>query len=1060
MNTITLLSRSTIAMCALCLSLFAAPEPPQALSAAGRSTPPVMTPPEYRSVNDPAQEGQEKNRAAAEKLLAEGDRLRAQGAAEALRQALARYEAALPLWRAAGDRRSEAATLDNLGLVYSLLGENPKALDYYNQALALWRAADDRRGEAQTLSNIAFVYLNTADREKALAYFTQALPLRRAAGDRQGEGVTLNGFGVLYHGLGEDQKALDYFRQALALRREAGDRQGEAQTINNIGAIHFEIGEYQKALDYYNQALPLRRAAGDHRGEANALYNIGGVYSQLDEFRKSLEHYNQTLPIWRAAGDRRGEAITLNSIGALYSHQDDRQKALDYYNQALPLFRAISDRRGEAQALDNIAFIRARSGESQQALADFEQSLALRRAIKDRRGEAFALTGIGAVYLARGDLPKALAYHEQALALRRSIGERRPQAITLNYLGEIYAARGDAQKALDHYRQALTLWREMGSHAGEAASLAGLARVERDRGNLSEARAEIEAALDKVETLRARTTGHDTRATFFASAQNNYEFYVNLLMRLHREQPAAGYDAAAFQAGERARARNLLEAIAETRAHIRQGVDRELLERERDLQQQLNAQAERLARLPANDRRAEALKKKLQSLLTEFQEAQAQIRTRSPRYAALTQPQPLSLKEAQERVLDEHSLLLAYSLGEEQSFLWGVTRTSLHSYTLPGRKAVEAAARRVYALLTARNHRPVEETLGQKQARLRQADTEFREAAAALSRMLIAPAASELPGKRRLLIVAEGALLYLPFAALPTPTRLNNQVSSNPQSNVPLISDYEIVNLPSASVLGALRQEKARRVPPSKLLAVLADPVFQSDDPRIRRENEERATRSTTAAAPHLGEEARRAAAESGLTDFTRLRFSRREAEEIAALAPAPASLKALDFAASRDAVKDAELSQYRLLHFATHALSNNEHADLSGIVFSLVDEHGQPVDGFLRLHEIYNLRLNADLVTLSACQTALGKEMRGEGLLSLTRGFIYAGAPRVVASLWSVQDRATAELMKRFYQGLLKKGRAPAVALRAAQLEMMKDKRWSAAYYWAAFSLQGEWRP
>jgi CHAT domain-containing protein/tetratricopeptide (TPR) repeat protein len=1027
------------------------------------------------------QDRQEENRGSAEKLLGEGDKLRSQGSAESLRQALAKYEAALSLWRANSDPGGEAKALDALGLVYSLLGENQKALEYYNKALTLWRSARDQRGEGRTLHNLAFVYLNTADREKALTYLNEALPLRRGADDQDGEAATLNAFGVLYHGLAETSKAIDYFQQSLTLRRSLGDKQGEAQSVNNIGAIYFELGENEKALEYYQQALPLRRATGDKRGEANTLYNIGGVYSRLDEFQKALEQFNQSLPIWRATGDRRGEAITLNSIGALYSHLDDRQKAISYYDLALPLFRAISDRRGEAQALDNIGLIRARSGDAQQALAHFAQSLPLRRASKDRRGEAFTLSCFGGIYFSRGDLTKALEYHQQALALRQAVGERGPLATTLNQLGAIFASLGEAEKAADYYRRGLELWREVGNRSGKAASLAGLARVDRDRGNLSRAREEIEAALTEVEMLRSKTTDLDSRATLFASKQDLYEFYVNLLMDLHREQPGAGLDGEAFQAAERTRARNWLETFNETRGNIRAGVDAELLQREQRLARQLDTQAEHLARLPVNSStqiKTAELKRNLDGLLTEYQETQAQIRARSPDYAALVQPQPVRVKELQQQVLDDRSVLLAYSLGQNQSFLWSVTKTSLQSFTLPGRSAVGKAARRFYELLTERNVSPAGETLLQKQVRLRQADDELKEASAALSQMLIAPVASQLIDKQRLLIVAEGPLLYVPFGALAAPSLQKSEIdsvnskSTRARKRIPvpgrslaaltmptprlsgsrlLILDHEIISLPSASVLEVLKRDENNRSKASKLLAVIADPVFEKDDPRVRQNLGAMlpiaADSNVTPAMP-----------ESGLLNFTRLRFSRQEAADIAALAPAATSFKAQDFAANREVIRSAGLGQYRLIHFATHTLNNNDHPELSGIVLSLVDEQGRTRDGFIRLHEIYNLRLNADLVVLSSCQTALGKEIKGEGIIGLTRGFMYAGAHRVVASLWSVQDKATSELMTNFYRNLLKKKLPPGAALREAQLSMLQTARWGSPYYWAAFSLHGMW--
>jgi CHAT domain-containing protein len=279
---------------------------------------------------------------------------------------------------------------------------------------------------------------------------------------------------------------------------------------------------------------------------------------------------------------------------------------------------------------------------------------------------------------------------------------------------------------------------------------------------------------------------------------------------------------------------------------------------------------------------------------------------------------------------------------------------------------------------------------------------------------------------------------------------------------------HEVVNLPSASSLAVIRGETASRRPAEKTVAVLADPVFETNDPRVALARKRKssgagdaqiAANAQPAGAASLEKAMRSFDAATGRAGLSRLPFSREEAEAIAALAPAGRVLKATGFQANRAAAISEELGRYRIVHFATHGLLNGEHPELSGLVFSLVDEDGKPQDGFLRLHEIFNLRLPADVVTLSACQTALGREVRGEGLIGLTRGFMYAGAPRVVASLWQVDDLATAELMKRFYQGMLKEGLRPAAALRAAQLEMAKQKRWASPFFWSAFVIQGDWK-
>jgi CHAT domain-containing protein len=512
-------------------------------------------------------------------------------------------------------------------------------------------------------------------------------------------------------------------------------------------------------------------------------------------------------------------------------------------------------------------------------------------------------------------------------------------------------------------------------------------------------------------------------------------------MRLHKKNPSEELDRAAFNASETARARSLLEQLTEASKEIRHGVDPTLLESERTVGETIAKEAANQIKLLSGkhtEEEANAVAKKLATLTTDYEQIQSRIRESSPQYAALVQPAPLKIDEIQQRVLDADTLLLQYSLGQETSYLWAVTPDSIKTYELPKRSVIEPLARRVYELLTARNVNVPKETLEQRRQRLGLADAEYSKAAANLSQTLLGPVASELKNKR-LLIVSDDILQYIPFAGLP-----------DPQDSRPLMVQHEIVAAPSASVVALLRQETANRKPTAKTLAVLADPVFSSDDPRVS------GSKSTqTSVAAH----AVRSANELDLGDLRRLRFSRQEAEEILRFADDKEKLQAVDFAANRTLATSADIGQYRIVHFATHGLINNKHPELSGVVLSLVDQKGQQQNGFLRLYDLYNLKLSADLVVLSACQTALGKEIKGEGLVGLTRGFMYAGAPRVVASLWQIDDRASAEFMKRFYEGLLGEKLRPAAALRAAQVSMQTDKRWNAPHYWAAFTLQGEWK-
>ena len=897
-----------------------------------------------------------------------------------------------------------------------------KAIERFAEAATLWHAVGDKRWEAIALSFIGKLHDLLGEKEKALDYYTQTLALVRTVGDRSSEAATLNNIGLIYDSLGEKEKALNYYNSALPILEETGNTRVQAITLVNIGLLHDSIGEKQKALGFYQRALPLLHAAKDRESEAVTLNNIGYLYDSIGEQQKALAYLGQALPILQEIGDHRVEAITLNNIGYVYDALDEKQKALDYYNRALPVLRTVGDRRMEAVTLNNIGLVQKEIG--------------------NKNG--------------------ALDFLNRALELRRAVGDRSGEAVTLSDLASVYALLGQEQKALDVYQQALQLSRTVEDKSTEAATLHRIALVKRDRGDLAEARTYMEDALLVVERLRSRVAGQELRASYFASVHKFFESYIDLLMRLHRLKPLEGYDSLALQASERARARTLLDSLAEARADIRQGVAPELLQRERALQQRLDASAEQQARLSSGshtDEEMAALKKETERFLIQYQEVEGEIRTNSPHYAGLTQPVPLSIKEIQQQVVDSDTLLLEYALGDERSYLWAVKAGSISSFELPPRTQIEAATRRVYELLTARNKQIKFEKPDEQRARIAKADADYISASAALSQILLGPVASQME-KKRLLIVSDGALNYLPFAALPTPFAVGSSASR------PLVVEHEIVSLPSAATLSLLRHEFMGRPLAAKTLAVVADPVFDRDDERVKgitgqKKNAE-PKRSVEAinTVDLTRAESLRSPSQSDsdeVVQIHRLPFTRREADQILSLVPEADRFTARDFDANRATATSPALGQYRYVHFATHGFLDAAHPELSGIVLSLVNREGAEQDGFLWAHEVYNLHLPAEMVVLSGCRTGLGKEIKGEGLVGLTRGFMYAGAQRVLLSLWDIGDEASEELKAHLYKSMLKEHKSPTAALRAAQIEISNDGRWQAPYYWAAFVLQGE---
>jgi CHAT domain-containing protein len=560
-----------------------------------------------------------------------------------------------------------------------------------------------------------------------------------------------------------------------------------------------------------------------------------------------------------------------------------------------------------------------------------------------------------------------------------------------------------------------------GEKAQEALSLYNRAYIERDRGNFDSALTQIEDAIAIVENLPTNIPREELRASYFATVQGYYQLHSDLLMQRHRQSPGKGYDAQAWEMSDRTRARTLIEHLTETGANIRSDADPKLLEQERNLLQQLNSinyQKYQLLSGQHTQQEIDEIKQKIATNLAQLDQLKVQIRLSSSRYAAIKYPPPLTLQEIQQQVLDEDTILLEYSLGEERSYLWAVTKSSITSYQLPKRSEIESAVK------------IFRESITSSAAKL--------ESGIPLSRIILAPIASQL-GNKRLLIVADGALQYVPFAALPIP--------SSPST--PLLVRNEIITLPSASLIAIQRQQRQNRPMAAKNIAVIADPVFNLNDPRLPN----RVTNSAQSLPT------RNLGLGRGGFQFDRLPYTRTEAEKILALVPENQRLQALDFEADRATVTNPNLAKYKIIHFATHMVLDDVNHELSGIVLSLYDRNGKSQDGFLYLYEIYNLNLPAELVVLSGDKTSLGKDVKGEGLISLTRGFLSAGAKQVVGSLSSVNDAATSELMAKFYQKMLQEGQKPAAALREAQLEMWNSGQWQSPYYWAAFTVQGDWR-
>lgn len=973
----------------------------------------VSTPRAYRITVEPLRPAgpEDREEVAEEESVAAVDAQLNRGTPDVLARALEVYRAALERARRLDRPRRAAALLFRIGRAHQGRNEWSAARDSFAAALEIHRRLGDTRALAGTLSQIGRTFRALGDDAAALTALTESWTLWKDLGvPGEQANVDIN-LGHLHHTRGATEQALAAYQEALELFRQEHRTAQEIVVLNNLGGLREQLGEPQAALDLYQQALDLVKPLDRPGLEARIRNNIGVLLMNLGQVHEALEGYSAALPLFRRAGDGRGEAAVLHNLGDLLLDLGAPGQAEPLLRQARELEHATEDRRNEVSSL----LLLARAAEDRGSPTDAEpllaEALALQLQLGDPAGEAAVRLGQAGLLQALGRIDEAREAARRAVELARHSADAGKEARAQRLLGTFQAAQGDLESARSAFAEALRLASARQDVPEQARILREMGRAALRAGDPGAAREHLEAALAHFESLRSAIAGDRLRLSHFSLVRETHEIYVEALMQLHARQPGAGFARQALAAAEQARARGLFDVLRQARVEVR-AADPALLQTEQRLRWELSAKAD-LRRRAAEGAVAD-LDRQIAALTAEYQLIEARLRAHSPRYAGLRQPD-LQLAALQRDVLGGTTVLLEFLLAEPRSFAWLVTSGGVEPFELPGRGALQELARRVH------------ERLGDPAAGRSTLQSDLQE----LSRLLLAPALGRLdPGALRLLVVADGALQYVPFAALP--------VAGPGGAPVPLIVRFEVLNVPSIAVLQEMRRGAASRRAAPADLAVLADPVFDPGDPRLSGG----------------GEPARSTSAEDG---FSRLDWSGREAAAIAAAAAGKDVRLALGFAARRDLALAPELARYRILHFATHGILDTEHPELSALVFSRLDEQGRPVEGFLRLQDVYGLHLQSDLVVLSGCQTALGRRMQGEGLIGLAYGFLFAGSSQVLASLWPVRDRATAELMERFYRGLFQQGLRPGAALRAAQIEMWNRRTTRDPFFWAAFVLQGD---
>lgn len=889
------------------------------------------------------------------------------------------------------------------GQIYFTFSQYQRARGAYRQALKFAKIPDTR---CKAWSRVARTYATTGPLTLAERSSQQALNLCELVnGEARAEALEARGEAL--ESAGEHSKSVECLRQARDLFATVKDDGWEAQSLLMLAVAFFSDGHQTEAIEAAGQALQLWTNREDRYGIARARSVLGIFAITRGEFETARCSYIIAEPILHGIGNKDDEASVLNGLGYTSRETGDWQQSLEYYRNAKAVFASVQDLLGEHEAINGM-------GKALLGMKDYTQLLPLyttenwlARKAGDPALVASSLADLASVYEAERSYAKAESLYRRSLQTYRDAKHLYGEGDILIRLGRLQANRGKYQEAIDLLDRANTLKQKTGQIEEVAKVRYEMARIYRNQNRLEEARSAIESTIEIIESQRVTISHFDSRASYFASVHRYYALYIQLLMLLNQRNPGAGFEAKAFEASERSKARSLLDLLT------------------------TNAES-----APCED----LLETQLQtghSAKAQFPEAKQIESLRAP---------TLTLEQVESELQESDTLLLEYALGEDKSYLWVVDQRGVTSYELPEsdriRRLVEGLRHTLVPPVLAEGERASD-----YQTRAHKMERAYEANARQLSRLLLGPL--KVSGAKRVLIVPDGSLQYVPFAALP-------QLDSKPAGN-PLIDRYEIDILPSASVLGTLRKTLAGRTPATAAIAVFADPVFNQDDPRVS--GQEARDRKGTRERPGPSS---RAVDISGSHGYVpRLPASREEANAIASIFDShdPQTMHiALDFDASRASVLNEDLGRFRLIHFATHGVVDPGHPEMSGLILSLVDRKGRKQDGYLRLGDIYKLRLTADLVVLSSCDSALGKDLESEGIIGLPRGFLYAGAKSVIASMWKVNDDATARLMSALY-ARIRRGESSGSALRGAQLEMAHDEHWSKPYYWAAFALQGDYR-
>ena len=961
---------------------------------------------------------------------------------ESFQSAVELYQKAASEWELEKKFDSAAKCYQESAALLLMLGENEAAIEklFYSSKLA--HVHNFSVEKAKTESYLSLAFLKIGKETKSKKHLESALVLSKQSNDNSAIALAYFAAAEHYYWQQENDKSLNFYLESIAKWKEIGEKKHQAEELISVAYIYMALGKSADGLQFAEHAERLFTELENQRGIALSQIATGHLLSAINEKQAALEYYSKAQLHFPKDLDFLEKGALLNGFGSIYESYQEFETSLNYRLQALEVFRQDNFLLGQLSTLHSIIGLNFRLGKESAATSYIQEAHKLSNQLKDSYNLSLVYREIGDHYFAKTDDEKAKHYYFQSLKKTESIGYKTNYALINNKLGRIYLRHGLLKSARERFETALSTSIKIKNSFIQSESLFYLATLENNERNTTKALDFVKRSIEITETLYSDVFNTNLKRTYFSNVFERYELYIEILIKINEYFPNGGYNIQALQASEKLHSRSLLETLRLSEANFTKDANPELIRKETESRNLLSLKTDNLTELlssNAENGEIEKVEDDVRTLENELEIIKAELKQQSPVYSAIKNPPPFDVAEFQQNVLDDKTILLEFSLGEKESYLWLIGKTEITHVVLPPQDELENRIEKIRQTFDARQMLQDEDVENYRK-RAAEAETVFNRETRLLSDELFGQIADKLIDKR-LIIVPDGKLALLPISALPFPN-----------SDEPFILRNEIVYQPSASLLNILPKIQNRNHQLSKDLLVFADPVFNDSDTRL---TEKIADDSFVSSVINLRD--------FRLMDangkIPRLFATQQEADSIAEAVGKSRTEIASGFAASRDKVLNSAISDYRILHFATHGLIDVERPEISSIVLSQFDENGQKREGFLRLQDIYALDLSSDLVVLSACQSGVGKEIKGEGMMSLNNAFLQAGAKSVLSSAWKVDDDATAEFMKRFYTNLVAEQLTPAAALRQTQIEMMQKTQFKSPFYWAAFTLQGEFR-